>query len=85
MAFEASKINDAVASEQSIFSKQNHDYNIYNCFSCRGEHVRKLTYISGSRCTWRQKLKSLKCKLSAEFGGWYIRIFGLKTPCMHMY
>ena len=28
MAFEASKINDAVASERSIFSKQNHDYNI---------------------------------------------------------
>ena len=28
MAFEASKINDAVAFERSIFSKQNHDYNI---------------------------------------------------------
>ena len=54
MAFEASK----VASERSIFSKQNHDYNIENCFSCRGEHVRKLTYISGSRCTWRQKLRT---------------------------
>ena len=27
MAFEAA--NDAVASERSIFSKQNHDYNIY--------------------------------------------------------
>ena len=47
--------NDAVASERSIFSKQNHDYNIENSFSCRGEHVRKLNYISGSRCTWRQK------------------------------
>ena len=29
--------------------------------------------------------KALKCKPSAEFGGWYIRIFGLKTPCMHNY
>ena len=29
MAFEASKINDAVASERSIFSEQNHDYNNY--------------------------------------------------------
>ena len=28
MAFEASKINDAVASERSIFSKQNHNYNV---------------------------------------------------------
>ena len=35
----------AVASEQSIFSK-NHDYNTYiKSFPCRGEHVR--TYISG--------------------------------------
>ena len=30
-------------------------------------------------------MKSTKCKPSAEFGGWYIRKFGLKTPCMHMY
>ena len=28
---------------------------------------------------------TVKCKPSVEFGGWYIRIFGLKTPCMHMY
>ena len=35
----------AVASEQSIFSKNN-DYNSYiKSFSCRGEHAR--TYISG--------------------------------------
>ena len=54
MAFEASKINDALASERSIFSKQNHDYNNYiKEFSCRGEHVRKLTYISVSRLGWR--------------------------------
>ena len=31
------------------------------------------------------KKKALKCKPSAEFGVWYIRIFGLKPPCMHMY
>ena len=30
-------------------------------------------------------IKSTKCKPSVEFGGCYIRIFGLKTPCMHMY
>ena len=30
-------------------------------------------------------IKALKCKPSAEFGGWYIRLFGLKTPCMHIY
>ena len=30
----------AVASEQSIFSK-NHDYNIEKSFTCRGEHVRR--------------------------------------------
>ena len=45
--------NDAVASEQKIFSK-NHDYNNYiKEFPCRGKQVR--TYISRSRCTWWQK------------------------------
>ena len=43
----------AVASERSIFSK-NQDYNSYiKSFPCRGEHVR--TYISGYRCTrWKK-------------------------------
>ena len=43
------QMTPAVASEQSIFSK-NHDYNIYiKGFPCCGEHVR--TYILGYRCT----------------------------------
>ena len=59
MAFEASKISDAVASERGIFSKQDHNYNNYiKKFFVRGEHVCKRTYISGSRCTWRQTLRT---------------------------
>ena len=46
------QMTPAVASEQSIFSKNN-DYNILNSFPCCGEYVR--TYISGSRCMWWQK------------------------------
>ena len=47
------QMTPAVASEQSIFSK-NHDYNTYiKSFPCRGEHVH--TYISGYRCTRWQK------------------------------
>ena len=42
--------NDAVNSEQGIFSK-NHDYKSF--FPCRAEHV--CTYISGARCAWWQK------------------------------
>ena len=46
----------AIASERSIFSKNN-DYNTYiKSFPCRGEHVR--TYISGYRCTRWQKTKN---------------------------
>ena len=46
-----------------------------------------LPYGTGSKVSRNDGLimKSTKCKPSAEFGGWYIRIFGLKTPCMHMY
>ena len=30
-------------------------------------------------------LERLRNSWYLPFGGWYIRIFGLKTPCMHMY
>ena len=47
------QMTPAVASERSIFSKNN-DYNTYiKSFPCRGEHVR--TYISGYRCKRWQK------------------------------
>ena len=46
------QITPAIASERSIFSKN--DYNTYiKSFPCRGEHVR--TYTSGYRCTRWQK------------------------------
>ena len=45
----ASKRNDTLASEWSIFSQKND----YHFFPCRGEPVH--TYISGSRCVWWQK------------------------------
>ena len=41
-------------------------------------HHRVLQLISN-------RMKSTKVQPSAEFGGWYIGIFGLKTPCMYMY
>ena len=50
------QMTPAIASEQSIVSK-NYDYNSYiKSFPCRGEHVR--TYISGSRCTRGRKLRA---------------------------
>ena len=54
---DSKQANDAVASERSNFSKNHDDNRIKKRFLCRGEHVR--TYISGSRCTWRQKTTNM--------------------------